>query len=152
MCIPRGLYAQKVLGIVVCLAALGLSIGYHVKAATQIPHPVEFPTVSFDASSYTFTEGGGPTTVTILLSEPCSSPVQVKIQLAYTEQGQTLQFADTVTVPAGQTSQSAVITVEDNGCCQPTLYGTLTVVEVNGIQVPGGATASVTVIDDDQCP
>ena len=128
----------------------GVSTGEITQATVTIKAPVR---VSFEASSYTATEGGASAEVTVQLSEP--APYQNVIPLT-AEGGNGADSGDWSGVPQdltfdyGDISRTFTVhavddTVEDDGEMVKLGFGTLPV----GFMVVSPATATVTIMNDD---
>ena len=129
----------------------GVSTGENTQATVTIKAPV---LVSFEASSYTATEGGASAEVTVQLNEP--APYQIVIPLT-AEGGNGADSGDWSGVPQdltfdyGDISKTFTVhavddTVEDNGEIVKLGFGALPV----GFMVRSPATATVTIINDDE--
>ena len=128
----------------------GVSTGENTQATVTIKAPVR---VSFEASSYTATEGGASAEVTVRLNEP--APYQNVIPLT-AEGGNGADSGDWSGVPQdltfdyGDISKTFTVhavddTVEDDGEMVKLGFGTLPV----GFMVMSPTTATVTIMNDD---
>lgn len=135
--------------LTVLVLAISLTIS---RAQGPYPNGPIQPSVAFNSSSYTVSEGG-TLTITVSLSASSTSDVTVTWQVSTTDyNGNPLVYSGDLVFDAGTTSQTLQLTLEDDSCCQGNV--TVSAALTNPINATLGSpsTASVTVLDDDTCP
>lgn len=146
---------RLVLGIFELLLVSTLVLGgWLVSASTaQVVQPALLPTLRFSSGSYTWTEGGGPNTITLVLSEPATAQITATIRLTTLDPSlNPVVQTGCVSIHVGQLHGTCELEIVDNACCQPTMTGTLEIIDALNAIVASQSSAIVTVLDDDVCP
>ncbi len=112
------------------------------------------PTVEFTTAGQTAAESAGGLTVTAALSETASQTVTVTFSLDGTatlgpDADYTVSPSGTITIPAGQTTGTVTINVNDDNIVEPTETIILTMAGATGANLGGETVHTATITDND---
>lgn len=109
------------------------------------------PEVNLTPTSQSINENGGSVTLTATLSEPAFSPIVIPFEasgIADEDLDYTLS-TDTLTIPAGQSSATIVLTSVDDTLDEPDETAIISLLAGNRFQLGTSTSSTITLIDDD---
>ena len=139
-----------VMALAVTLALAGCGGG----SSGGNPSPPPSPEISFSSSSASVAEDGTPA-ITVTLSRPPTEDITLRYRVGGTTDADDFEFSGTVgtvTVPAGRTSFTVPLTINDDSDREPSETLVLSLEEGDGYTLGSDNTFTLTITDDDSRP